>query len=57
MAVTPALRRLMQDDCKFKGSLGYTVRVCLKKAKQNLKQQIHIPPTTKCHQNRAGYEH
>jgi hypothetical protein len=26
----PALRRLRQEDCKFKASLDYMVKLCLK---------------------------
>jgi hypothetical protein len=29
--IIPALRRLMQEDSKFKANLGYIVRSCLKK--------------------------
>jgi hypothetical protein len=32
--VIPALWRLRQEDLKFKVSLGYIVRVCLKKKKR-----------------------
>jgi hypothetical protein len=34
MPVIPALRRLRQEDCKFKVSLAYIVRPCLKKLVQ-----------------------
>jgi ubiquinone/menaquinone biosynthesis C-methylase UbiE len=37
-SVIPVLGRLKQEDCKFKASLGYTVRVCLK---QNKMKQIN----------------
>jgi hypothetical protein len=30
MPIIPALRRLIQEDCKFKVSLSYIVRPCLK---------------------------
>jgi hypothetical protein len=30
MPIIPALRRLRQEDCKFKASLGYGGRLCLK---------------------------
>jgi hypothetical protein len=33
--VIPALRKLRQDDCKFKASLGYITTPCLKKKKKN----------------------
>jgi hypothetical protein len=33
MPVIPALRRLKQEDCEFKASLSYIVRLCLKKKK------------------------
>jgi hypothetical protein len=32
--VIPALGRLRQEDLEFKGSLGYTVRLCLRKEKK-----------------------
>jgi hypothetical protein len=31
----PALRRLRQEDSRFKSSLGYIVRPCLKKEKKS----------------------
>jgi hypothetical protein len=31
--VIPALRRLRQENCEFKSSLGYIARPCLKKPK------------------------
>jgi hypothetical protein len=31
MPVISAIKRLRQEDCKFKNSLGYMVRPCLKK--------------------------
>jgi hypothetical protein len=34
MSVTPALRRLRQEDHEIKASLGYTARPCLKKRKK-----------------------
>jgi hypothetical protein len=33
----PALRRLRQEDPKFKANLGYTARLCLKKKKEKKK--------------------
>jgi hypothetical protein len=33
MTVIPALRRLRQEDLKFKASLGYIARSCLKNKK------------------------
>jgi hypothetical protein len=37
--VIPAFRRLRQKACKFKASLGYIVRPCLKISKQTNKQK------------------
>jgi hypothetical protein len=34
MSVIPALRRLRKEDCKFKASLDYLVRPCLKKTQK-----------------------
>jgi hypothetical protein len=31
--IIPALRRLLEEDLKFKASLGYVARPCLKKKK------------------------
>lgn len=39
MLVIPACRRLRQEDLKFKASLGYAVRSCLKTRKEN----AHFP--------------
>jgi hypothetical protein len=33
MPAIPVFRRLKQEDCKFKTSLGYTARPCLKTEK------------------------
>lgn len=33
---TPALGKLRQEDHKFKPSLGYTMRPCIKKARNTL---------------------
>jgi hypothetical protein len=35
MPVIPVLCRLRQDDLKFKASLGYVDRTCLKKKRKN----------------------
>jgi hypothetical protein len=34
MPLIPALRRWGQEDCDFKGILGYIVGLCLKKTKK-----------------------
>jgi hypothetical protein len=34
MSVKPALKSLRQKDCKFKASLSYIVRLCLKRKKE-----------------------
>jgi hypothetical protein len=39
MPIIPTLGRLGQEDCDFEASLSYTVRLCLKKSKQN-KQKL-----------------
>jgi hypothetical protein len=40
MLVIPKLRRLKQEDCEFKASLGYILRLCPQKAK--IKKIKHI---------------
>jgi hypothetical protein len=40
MPVTPALRRLRQEDHKFEVSLGYTARPYFKKLKQKIKMGL-----------------
>jgi hypothetical protein len=52
--VIPAIGRLRQEDresqaslgstAKFKASLGYTVRSCLKKKKRKKRKEIAGPP-------------
>jgi hypothetical protein len=38
MPVIPALRRLRQEDHKTEVSLGYIVRLCLKKQSKTIKK-------------------
>jgi hypothetical protein len=40
MPVILALRKLRQEDCKFKASLRSKVKPCLKKKKNNKKKHI-----------------
>jgi hypothetical protein len=40
--VIPALGRLRQENYKFKVSLGYTERICLKKPKDKIKQMAAL---------------
>jgi hypothetical protein len=42
MPVTPAHKRLSQEDWEFEASLGYIVRPCLKTNKQTNKNQLEI---------------
>jgi hypothetical protein len=44
MPVISALKRLRQVDCKFKASLGYIVRPCLKKKKKKSKNSFVRKP-------------
>jgi hypothetical protein len=37
MPIIPARRKLRQENCEFKASLGYTVITCLKKRGQRVK--------------------
>jgi hypothetical protein len=37
MPVTPALRRLRQEECEFKASLEYVVRACPKNKQNKIK--------------------
>jgi hypothetical protein len=47
MSVIPAFRRLRQEDCEFEASLGYTVRLCLKKKKNPSEEIIFPEPSQK----------
>jgi hypothetical protein len=38
MSVIPEPGKLRQEERKFEGSLGYIMRLCLKKTKQNWKK-------------------
>jgi hypothetical protein len=40
MPVTPAHRRLRQEKCEFKDSLGYIIRPCLQNKQTN--KQMHV---------------
>jgi hypothetical protein len=39
MPITPALRKLRQDGHKFKTSLGYIARPCLKRNKEEKRKK------------------
>jgi hypothetical protein len=42
LSIIPALRRLRQEDCEFKGSLGYRMRHYLKKKKSSFNHCIYF---------------
>ena len=42
----PALRSLRQEDCKFKGNLGYTVYIVSSRLAY-LKQELGLRPTNR----------
>jgi hypothetical protein len=44
MPVIPALGRLRQEDPEFKTSLGYIVKLCLKKKKKEKKKKLNEIP-------------
>jgi hypothetical protein len=45
MPITPALRRLRQEDHEFNISLGFMARPCLKKNQPNKQQPKKNPQT------------
>jgi hypothetical protein len=50
MLITPAFRRLRQEDCEFKAILGYIARHYLKKkAKKKKKRKTMYQCSIKCY--------